>query len=146
MEAYKNCHFNVVEIDGAVRLPGKYPLLSDSSLGSLISLAGGFDTSAYLESVEITRLTFGSTGRAEVSTFPVALSTARTEDDFDLMPLDRVRVSQMPNWSYGDQVQITGAVEFPGFRSSGREAVQRVGAGGRRDRKWICAGGCAHQG
>ena len=33
---------------------------------------------------------------------------------FQLNPLDRVRVSRIPNWSYGDTVEISGSVVFPG--------------------------------
>ena len=43
----------VVEISGDVRLPGKYPLLANRSIDSLVALAGGFENSAYLDSAEV---------------------------------------------------------------------------------------------
>ncbi len=104
---------NVVDVAGDVRLPGKYPLLGDRSLGALIALAGGFESSAFLEEAEVTRLSFDSQGGARISTFKVDLKDA-ADGQFRLQPLDRVRISRIPNWSYGDTVEISGSVIFPG--------------------------------
>ena len=104
----------VVEISGEVRLPGQYPLLSDRSVDALVSMAGGYETSAYLETAEITRISFTAQGAAKVSTFSVSLTQPRHAGGAQLAPLDRVRISQMPNWTYGDAVEVTGAVAFPG--------------------------------
>ena len=104
---------NVVDVAGDVRLPGKYPLLGDRSMDALIALAGGFENSAFLEEAEVTRLNFDPRGGARISTFKVDLEGA-PEGEFQLQPLDRVRVSRIPNWSYGDTVEISGSVIFPG--------------------------------
>ena len=104
---------NIVEIAGDVRLPGKYPLLGDRSLNALIALSGGFENSAFLDEVEVTRLSFDARGSARIATFKVELNTA-TDDKFQLQPLDRVRVSRIPNWSYGDTVELTGSIVFSG--------------------------------
>jgi polysaccharide export outer membrane protein len=102
----------VVEISGDVRLPGKYPLLANRSIDTLIALAGGFENSAYLSSAEVTRINFNSEGSAGISTFKVPLQ--QDNDRFELEPLDQVRISRIPNWSYGDTVKLTGSVVFPG--------------------------------
>ena len=104
---------NVVDIRGDVRLPGRYPLLEARSLDGLIALAGGFENSAFLKDAEVTRLTFDSQGGARISTFKVGLEGA-ADGEFQLQPLDRVRVSRIPNWSYGDTVEVGGSVAFPG--------------------------------
>ena len=104
---------NVVDVAGDVRLPGRYPLLGDRSMDALIALAGGFENSAFLEDAEVTRLTFDSQGGARISTFKVGLEGA-ADGEFQLQPLDRVRVSRIPNWSYGDTVEVGGSVAFPG--------------------------------
>jgi polysaccharide export outer membrane protein len=104
----------VVEISGDVRLPGQYPLLADRGLAALISLAGGYENSAYLETAEVTRLAFTDEGGVRISTFKAPLAEGVEEGGFELQPLDRVRISQIPNWSYGDSVGVTGAVAFPG--------------------------------
>jgi polysaccharide export outer membrane protein len=104
---------NVVHVAGDVRLPGRYPLLGDRSMDALIALAGGFENSAFLEEAEITRLNFDPRGGARINTFKVKLEGA-ADSGFLLQPLDRVRVSRIPNWSYGDTVEISGSVIFPG--------------------------------
>ena len=102
----------VVEINGDVRLPGKYPLLANRSLDTLIALAGGFENSAYLNNAEVTRINFNPQGSAGIATFKVRLQ--QDNDRFELEPLDQVRISRIPNWSYGDSVELTGSVTFPG--------------------------------
>lgn len=104
----------VVEVNGDVRLPGKYPLPEDKKLSSLFGLAGGFETSAYLRQVEVNRTTFDDRGRAINRTYTVDLNEDNFESSFELKPLDQIRVKRIPFWSYGDTVEITGAVEFPG--------------------------------
>jgi len=104
---------NVVDVAGDVRLPGRYPLLGDRSIDALIALAGGFENSAFLEEAEITRLNFDPRGGARINTFKVKLEGA-ADSGFLLQPLDRVQVSRIPNWSYGDTVEISGSVIFPG--------------------------------
>ena len=104
---------NVVEVSGDVRLPGRYPLLDDRSIKMVFALAGGFENSAFLDEVEVTRLSFGAEGRARIATFKVGVGAA-TEGNFQLQPLDRIRVSRIPNWSYGDTVELAGSILFPG--------------------------------
>ena len=100
----------VVEVSGDVRLPGRYPLLDDRSMEMLIALAGGFENSAFLDAAEVTRLSFDARGRARISTLNVDMSIR----GFQLQPLDRIRISRIPDWSYGDTVEISGSVLFPG--------------------------------
>ena len=104
----------VVEIKGDVRLPGKYPLLEDRSISALIALAGGFENSAYLDSAEVTRIKFDSIGGASISAFKIPLQQQVTDPKLQLRALDQIRISRIPNWSYGDSVKITGAFLFPG--------------------------------
>ena len=104
----------IVEIAGDVRLPGKYPLLENRSIDALIRLAGGFENSAYLTSAEVTRINFTSEGTARVASFKVPLVQTSEYQAFELKPLDQVRISRIPNWSYGDAVELTGSLVFPG--------------------------------
>ena len=104
---------NVVEVSGDVRLPGRYPLLDDRSMEMLFALAGGFENSAFVDEVEVTRLSFDVQGRARIATFKVGIRAAM-DNNFQLQPLDRIRVSRIPNWSYGDTVELTGSILFPG--------------------------------
>ena len=104
----------VIEVSGDVRLPGKYPLLQDRSIEALISLAGGFANSAFLGFVEVTRTNFKSQGEAFISSIKVPLKGSSDYKPFLLEPLDQIRVSRIPNWSYGNKVEINGSVAFPG--------------------------------
>jgi polysaccharide export outer membrane protein len=104
----------IVEIAGDVRLPGKYPLLENRNIDALIRLAGGFENSAYLTSAEVTRINFTSEGIARVASFKVPLVQTSEYQAFELKPLDQVRISRIPNWSYGDAVELTGSLVFPG--------------------------------
>jgi polysaccharide export outer membrane protein len=113
-QANEPAETRLVEVAGDVRLPGRYPLLADQGLNSLIALAGGYAISAYLEAAEVTRLNFTAEGSLSVETFEVMTEPAAQTGGFKLAPLDRVRIRRMPNWSYGDSVGVTGAVAFPG--------------------------------
>ena len=79
----------------------------------LFALAGGFENSAFVDEVEVTRLSFDVQGRARIATFKVGIRAAM-DNNFQLQPLDRIRVSRIPNWSYGDTVELTGSILFPG--------------------------------
>ena len=46
----------VVVLAGAVREPGQYPLVGDGSVADVVSLAGGYTDAAYLEQVEVRRI------------------------------------------------------------------------------------------
>ena len=106
---------SVVMISGDVRLPGKYPLLANRSLDALIALSGGFESSAFLSSAEITRLSFSEDGNAEMTSIQISLrGGSQKDEDFLLEPLDQVHIKRIPNWSYGDSVTLTGSVMFPG--------------------------------
>ena len=46
----------VVALVGAVREPGIYPLVGDGSIADVVALAGGYTDTAYLEQVEVRRI------------------------------------------------------------------------------------------
>ena len=104
----------VVQIFGDVRLPGKYPLLADRSLDTLITLAGGFENSAFLDSAEVTRLNISAEGVALAASFKVPWQQSRRIESFQLQAMDQIRINRIPNWSYGDEVTLTGSISFPG--------------------------------
>lgn len=104
---------DIVTISGDVRLPGRYPLLGDRSLDTLIALAGGYENSAFLDEAEVTRLSFDARGSARIGTFKVDMGAA-ADSGFQLQSLDRIRISRIPNWSYGDTVELAGSIVFPG--------------------------------
>jgi polysaccharide export outer membrane protein len=106
---------NLVTVAGDVRLPGTYPLLTGGLISELIELAGGFEASAYLDKAEVTRIGFKKNGAAKSTTIAVPLAEIlEGSSDFELKARDQLQIRRIPNWSYGDLVELTGAVVSPG--------------------------------
>jgi len=106
---------NVVTVAGDVRLPGTYPLLESREIAELIKLAGGFEASAFLDKAEVTRLGFEANGTATLTTIAISLGEIlEGRSEFKLEPRDQIQIRRIPNWSYGDMVEITGAIVSPG--------------------------------
>ena len=106
---------STVTVTGDVRLPGIYPLLKSRKLRQLIDLAGGLEASAFLDRAEVTRLSFEADGRAALRTIVIPLKEVLSgESEFKLESRDQIQIKRIPNWSYGDVVEISGSVMFPG--------------------------------
>jgi protein involved in polysaccharide export with SLBB domain len=106
---------NIVTVNGDVRMPGTYPLLKSRRLGQLIALAGGFEASAFLDRAEVTRISLGADGIASLRTIVIPLKDVLSgKNEFELEPRDQIQIKRIPNWSYGDVVEISGSVMFPG--------------------------------
>lgn len=103
----------VVNVVGAVREPGLYPLIGDGSVADAVALAGGFNDSAYLERVEIRRIQINEFQEAEVEILNINLNKAASER-FKLIGRDTLRINAIPNWSTEETVEVTGEVVFPG--------------------------------
>ena len=106
---------STVTVTGDVRLPGIYPLLKSRKLRQLLDLAGGLEASAFLDRAEVTRLSFEADGRAALRTIVIPLKEVLSgESEFKLESRDQIQIKRIPNWSYGDVVEISGSVMFPG--------------------------------
>ena len=106
----------LVEIDGAVKFPGVYPLAINGKVDDLIAAAGGLDESAYLVRADITRNQLNSE-RVTKSSISVDLAAALNKDDnanFLLQSKDRLNIHQIPAWSENHVVELRGEFVFPG--------------------------------
>ncbi len=103
----------VVNISGAVREPGAYPLLGEGSIAEAVALAGGYTDAAYLKRVEVRRIRINDAQEADVEIINLNLNET-TETSFSLIGRDTLRVSSIPNWSTNDTVELTGEFLFPG--------------------------------
>ena len=104
-----------VSVTGDVRMPGIYPLLKSRKLGLILDLAGGFEASALLDRAEVTRTSFGADGSASLRSIVIPLKDVLSgESKFELKARDQVQIKRVPNWSFGDVVEISGSVMFPG--------------------------------
>jgi protein involved in polysaccharide export with SLBB domain len=50
----------IVSVDGAVRLPGVYPIVPKTSLASLLAVSGGASNDANMTNIEIANLDGGA--------------------------------------------------------------------------------------
>ena len=106
----------LVEIDGAVKFPGVYPLAINSKIDDLIAAAGGLGESAYLAQADITRSQLIS-NRVTKSSLSVDLAAALNGDDVAnllLQSKDRLNIHQVPAWSENHVVELRGEFVFPG--------------------------------
>ena len=104
-----------VSVTGDVRMPGIYPLLKSRKLRLVLNLAGGFEASAFLDRAEVTRTSFGADGSASLRSIVIPLKDVLSgESEFELEARDQVQIKRVPNWSFGDVVEISGSVMFPG--------------------------------
>ena len=106
----------LVEVDGAVKFPGIYPLPINGDVNDLIAAAGGLDESAYLARAEITRSQINSQGASKIS-LSVDLAAALQGDNnanIILQSKDRLNIHTIPEWSENRVVELRGEFVFPG--------------------------------
>lgn len=106
----------LVEVDGAVKYPGVYPLPVKGKVDDLIAAAGGLDESAYLIRADVTRNQLNSRGVTKES-HSIDLAAALNGDDNENLSLqskDRLNIHQIPAWSENHVVELRGEFVFPG--------------------------------
>ena len=103
----------VVVLAGAVREPGQYPLVGDGSIADIVSLAGGYTDAAYLEQVEVRRISLSQAQQAEVEILNISLAN-EADSSFKLVGRDTVLINTIPNWSTEDTIELSGEFIFPG--------------------------------
>ncbi|WP_448206282.1 SLBB domain-containing protein [Azospirillum sp. sgz302134] len=95
----------IVQVRGAVREPGPYPVADSASLDALIAAAGGLSTTADPRTVEVTAAT-GTRRRVDLAEAGAGRQTAG--------PGDAIRVNPVAQAMESKAVTITGAVRRPG--------------------------------
>jgi polysaccharide export outer membrane protein len=98
-----------VEVKGAVKLPGSYPLTPNMSLTDIVDAAGGLKESAYSGNAEIVRQDNSNSEQSLVFTL-----SSKLTDDFKLQAQDSVFVKSTPYYLKKDIVTLGGEVVFPG--------------------------------
>ena len=107
----------VVDIQGAVRHPGQYPLPTGAySVKSLIVAAGGLLDSSYLFTAEVIRNTLDKRENSVTNIFDVDLQQALRQPGTvqKLMPRDVLLVKRIADYGHKRKVTIGGEVRFPG--------------------------------
>jgi len=98
-----------VVIEGAIRRPFTYEMLSGEGLKDLLLFAGGVTEDAYLKNIQVTRYEDDEEVIIDVDYRAIL----RGSPDFKLKKGDRILVKNIAN-TYENFVEVDGAVEFPG--------------------------------
>ena len=122
----------LIEISGAVRFPGVYPLAENTDLNALFKAAGGLTERAYLPSAELSRQkhTLQST-TTELVDFSLQEAIAGSVS-LSLKPQDHITIKSQPGWQEGLLVELQGEFVFPGTYTFKRgetlnDVIERAG-------------------
>jgi len=115
----------ILQIDGEVLKPDKYPYVKETTLSDIIAVAGGFKESASQARIEIARRIKNITAQtssdkiADVFQFNVSkeLNLSDSASKFVLEPFDRIFVRRSPGYEIQTIAVIKGEVNFPGAYS-----------------------------
>ena len=124
----------IVEIRGAVKFPGTYPLFENANIQSLINLAGGLKEASYLTEGELSRLELVN-GVMRLNYKPIDIANAMKGDaaaNVKLNSKDSIQIFTKPEWRNDYTVKLSGEVRFPGTYSFNRgetlfDVIQRAG-------------------
>jgi polysaccharide export outer membrane protein len=105
-------------IQGAVKVPGEYPILPDYNIQDLVRAAGGLKDSAFTGDAELKRVTESAIGEAVETYQSVNLGALLTGSGGPILKSrDSLLVKEIPDWNPNRKVTITGEVRFPGTYS-----------------------------
>ena len=125
-------------VQGAVKVPGQYPILPGYRVADLIRAAGGLKDSAFLSSAELRRLTERAGGEVVANYQEIDLEQILTSAGGPLLQSrDSLTVREIPNWSPDETITVQGEIRFPGtYRIIKGEKLSDViaRAGGITDR------------
>ncbi|WP_156924849.1 SLBB domain-containing protein [Marinomonas ushuaiensis] len=104
----------LVDISGAVKFPGTYPLVKNATAASLVVAAGGLTEDAYLDSAELSYRGIEN-GRLISEQINFSLKDAISGKSLvSLSPQDHLAIKTRPDWQEGMLVELQGEVVFPG--------------------------------
>ena len=105
-------------IQGAVKVPGEYPILRGYKVQDLVRAAGGLKDSAFTGDAELKRVTETATGEAIETYQSFNLGALLTGSGGPILKSrDSLLVKEIPDWTPNRNVTITGEVRFPGTYS-----------------------------
>lgn len=104
----------LVEISGAVKFPGLYPLANNTTVKSLLAAAGGLTEDAFLASAELTHRTVqGDSSAMERINFSLQ-DAMNGQSDVTLGAQDHLIIKSQPGWQEGMVIELQGEFVFPG--------------------------------
>lgn len=124
----------LVEVVGAVKFPGIYPLAVNGEVDDLLAAAGGLLESAYIERAELTRNIFDELQiqKESISLNLGDILSNNSSQPFYLQSKDRLNVFTIPAWQENQVVELRGEFLFPGKYTIRRgetldQLIQRAG-------------------
>ncbi|MBN3575092.1 SLBB domain-containing protein [Vibrio neptunius] len=104
----------IIEVTGAVKYPGVYPLTGNTSFEKIIAAAGGFAEQAFLYSAELSRSKkIKQDFVVEHHSFsPNEILSG--QEELDIQAQDHIVIKTQPNWQRGNSIELQGEVVFPG--------------------------------
>ena len=124
----------IVEVSGAVKYPGIYPLVDNGDIKDLIVAAGGLVESAHITVAELTRAGFHD-GKLQLNHENISLENILNDKkgaNISLVSKDRLHVFTKPQWRDEQKIELQGEVVFPGTYTFQRgetidDVIQRAG-------------------
>ena len=104
----------VVSISGAVKAPGEYPLGVGYTVADLVLAAGGLKDSAYLQSVELRRISESPSGAISAIYKNIDISNRTKMQSVNLLSRDHLNVRENSDWNPVDSITLEGEIKFPG--------------------------------
>jgi len=127
---------DVVAVTGQVKIPGEYPIGSNTTVSQILTAAGGVTDAAFMERAELSRYQgFNETdAKFDIKNISVNLAQVfnKQAEDIVLQSRDRINVFAKPEWAEERTVTIGGEVRFPGTYQVSRgeklsELIARAG-------------------
>jgi polysaccharide biosynthesis/export protein len=106
-----------VNIEGRVKVPGKYPLEPLMHVSDLIRAGGSLEDAAYTGQAELTRYAVVDGNVRRTDFISVDLAAIRRGDpkaDFELRSYDALVIKPIPMWMEPGVIEVVGEVRFPG--------------------------------
>ena len=113
-QAKEGAPVQIASISGAVKSPGEYPISGQYRIGDLIDAAGGFKDSAFLQSVELRRITEQADGNIQAQYQEYDASSSSKLSTIIVKSRDNLNVRENVDWNPEDSIEISGEVKFPG--------------------------------
>ncbi|MFD2094769.1 SLBB domain-containing protein [Corallincola platygyrae] len=107
----------LVEIDGAVKNPGVYPLPVNGRISDVVTAAGGLSESAFTLTAELARNRVEDDMRVSIEHLSFNVHKALNGDstqNLDLKSKDRINIHHLPDYQEDMKVTLKGEVVFPG--------------------------------
>ncbi len=104
----------IFSITGDVMFPGTYPLPIKATLIEALKIAGGATDTAFLDSIEISRISDDS-GSTQSKVLEVsALNLSLEASNFEILPRDRINIRMNKDLTLEKTFTLEGFVRFPG--------------------------------